>query len=241
RSRRGPRRRGWPVRGYRGGAAVALRRCDARLLAARARGGGNALAAAAFGASGGGVSRCRLARIRPCPRDLLRQHLHGLADLLLGVRGGAEEPQAGGGLLHGGIEDGLDVDAAVPERVADREGVQRVPQDGGDQRALLREARVDPLLLGEPQEQRGALVHARDLLRMRLELAQGLQRRRGVRLREADAVDEPARRVLEELDDLLRLTHVAAAGCEALAQRAHPQVHLGPVHAAALADPRAGL
>src|SRR6266446_6085717 len=98
------------------------------------------------------ASGSAFARLRPDPRDLLRQHLHGLADLLLGVRCRAEEAQARRGLLDRRIEDRLHVDAALLEPVAHLQGVQRIPQDGGDHRAPLREAGVDALLLGQPQE-----------------------------------------------------------------------------------------
>src|SRR3981189_3329408 len=65
-------------------------------------------AALALLASGGAF-----ARLRPHPRDLLRQHLHGLADLLLGVRRRAEEAQARRRLPHRRIEDRLPRAAAL--------------------------------------------------------------------------------------------------------------------------------
>src|SRR5882762_6918293 len=187
------------------------------------------------------ASGSAFARLRPNPRDLLRQHLHGLADLLLGVRGRAEEAQARRGLLDRWIEDRLHVDAALLEPVAYLQGVQRVAEDGGDHCAASREAGVDALLLGQPQEQPRPLVEPRNLLRVGLQLAQGLERRRGVRRRNAHAVDEPTRAVLEELDQLLAAADVAAAGGEALAQRAHPEVDVGTVDAEVLADARPGL
>src|SRR5207253_6566410 len=138
----------------------------------------------------------RLAGFRPRPRDLFRQHLHGLADLLLGVRGGAEGPEARRGLFDGGVEKRLHVDSPLLEGIADLKRVQRVPQDGRNDRALRREARVDSLLLRQPEEQRRSLVQARHLLRMRLELPQRLQRRGGVRRRDAHAEHETTGAVL---------------------------------------------
>src|SRR5439155_26963409 len=103
-----------------------------------------------------------------------------------------------------------------------------------------REARVDSLLLRQPEEQRRPLVQARNLLRMRLELPQRLQRRGGVRRRDAQAEHETTGAVLEELDELLAAADVAAAGGAALAQRPHPEVDVGAVHAEVLADSSSG-
>ena len=90
------------------------------------------------------------------------------------MRRGHEEAQPRGCFFHGGIQDRLHVDAALAQRLADLQAVQRVPQDGGDDGAAAGEPRVDAALAREPEEQSAALVQPLHLLRMRLDLPERL-------------------------------------------------------------------
>ena len=55
--------------------------------------------------------------------EALGQHLHGAADLLLGMLGGDEEPDPRQAFRHGRIEDRLGVDALAEQRGGDAERI----------------------------------------------------------------------------------------------------------------------
>ncbi len=114
--------------------------------------------------------------------------------------------------------------------------MHRVAQDDRHHRRILAHAGVEMLLLGQVQEQPGPLVQPGDAFRLRFEQPERGQRGRGVRRRNAHAVNEAGGRVLEILDDGLAAGDVAAATAERLAQRPHPQVDVVGVDVEVFAD-----
>ena len=173
--------------------------------------------------------------------DLLQLLGHGvdrLANLLFGVVRGDEEPQPGGLLFDGRMQDRLHVDAALEQRLRQLQAVHRVADDHRhDGRALGSVPVFRPRSRARLQEQ---LEHAR------ASAPRAPARPRAVAARPSAAaalagVMPPAEHearggVLQVLDQGLAAGDVAAAAAERLAERAHPDVDVGGRNVEMLAD-----
>ncbi|WP_406274590.1 hypothetical protein OH799_01470 [Nocardia sp. NBC_00881] len=86
-------------------------------------------------------------------REFLGEDLDGIANLVLGMAGGDEEPKARKVFWNRRVQDRIDVDAAAQQRVGQFQGLQRVAHDARDDRGVVAVASVDPGIPGKPQKQ----------------------------------------------------------------------------------------
>ena len=82
------------------------------------------------------------------------------------MRRGQEKAQPRGALRHGRIEDRLDVDAALEQRLREAPGADRAAGDDRHDRRADRTADIEAALARQPQKQRGAGVEPRHPLRL---------------------------------------------------------------------------
>src|SRR5450631_3916892 len=94
----------------------------------------------------------------PLPSKFFRERPDRLANIRLAVLARHEEPQACEFLGHRGIEDRLNVDAALEQRGGHARGAHRAADDGGYYREARTGSRVDARFARELQKQRTALA-----------------------------------------------------------------------------------
>ena len=110
----------------------------------------------------------------------------------------------------------------------------------GDDRGSAGAARVETSFARESEEEARQRMEPGDALRLALQERQRGERGGRIGRRDADAVDEAGRGVLEIFDELGGTRDVSAAARERFGKRAHPQFDAGAVDAGVFADAAAG-